>query len=106
MSQNETDSTQRERCDLCYPVGMQPAPLVRITVDGKLALTVEQAAERVGVTASTMRGELTRYHEAIAPVADLDGRKKLYLAKDIDRWWKSRPGRSGVPGPRAKRNAE
>lgn len=82
---------------------METRPLIRITVDGKPALTVEQAAERKGVTASAMRGELTRYQNTIAPAAHLDDRKKLYFTKDIDRWWDSRPGRRGVPGPRVKK---
>lgn len=81
---------------------MEQAPVVRITVNGRQALTVEMAAERVGVAASTMRGELSRYRDAIAPVAELDGRKQLYLATAFDRWWRSRPGR-GAPGkPRRK----
>lgn len=72
-------------------------PRIRVTVDGKPALTVEQAARRVGVAASTMRGELTRYRDKIRPVADLDGRKKLYLESDIDEFWAARPGK-GAPG--------
>lgn len=77
------------------------SPRIRITVDGKPALTVEQAAERKGVGASTMRGELTRHRRAIKPVAELDGRKKLYLEADIDSFWDARPGRGapGIPKP-------
>jgi hypothetical protein len=72
-------------------------PTIRITVGGKLALTVEQAAARLGVPPKTLSGELTRYKDAIRPAAELDGRKKLYLQSEIDQWWKSRPGR-GAPG--------
>lgn len=72
-------------------------PKIRITVNGKLALTVEQAAVRLGVTPGALSGELTRYKGTIRPIAELDGRKKLYLATELDKWWKARPGR-GVPG--------
>ena len=68
-------------------------PTIRITVDGKLALTVEQAAARYGLHLSSMRAALTRLGGAITPVADLDGRKKVYLAADLDRAMKARPGR-------------
>lgn len=78
-------------------------PRIRITVNGKLALTVEQVAERLGVPISTLSGELTRYKDVIRPVAELDGRKKLYLPADIDRWWAARPGR-GTPGKRRPRS--
>lgn len=70
---------------------------VRITVDGKLALTVEQAAERYGLQPSSMRGELTRLGPAVRPAAMLDGRKPLYLAAELDGIMRSRPGR-GAPG--------
>jgi hypothetical protein len=72
-------------------------PEIRITVDGKLALTVEQAAERYGLQPSSMRGELTRLKAVIAPVDHLDGRKPLYLAATLDRVMGNRPGR-GAPG--------
>lgn len=74
-------------------------PRIRITVNGKPALTVEQAAERKGVGPSTMRAELARYADQIQPAAELDGRKKLYLLKDIDAFWAARPGRGS---PRKK----
>lgn len=66
---------------------------VRITVNGKLALTVEQAADRYCLAASSMRGELTRLGPAVAPAAMLDGRKPLYLAADLDTAMSARPGR-------------
>lgn len=82
---------------------MDQAPVIKITVNGRQALTVEQAALRVGVTAKSLSGELSRYADKIRPVAELDGRKKLYLATEFDRWWKSRPGRGAPGSPRARR---
>lgn len=77
---------------------------VRITVDGKLALTVEQAAARYGLKPSSMRGELTRLGAAAAAAAMLDGRKPLYLATALDALMRRRPGR-GAPGrPRSRRD--
>lgn len=78
-----------------------PPPRIRITVDGKPALTIEQAAERLGVPISTLSGELTRYKAVIQPVAALDGKKKLYLQSQVDAWWATRPGKGapGVPKP-------
>lgn len=76
-------------------------PRIRITVNGRLALTVEQIAARLGVPIGTLSSELTRYKAVIRPVAELDGRKKLYLPADIDRWWNGRPGK-GTPGKRRK----
>jgi hypothetical protein len=73
------------------------SPVIRITVDGKLALTLQQMADRLGVKASTVRAYLTRYGAGIKPVTEFDGGKPLYLAKDVDRWWKARPGK-GMPG--------
>lgn len=72
-------------------------PKIRITVDGRLALTIEQAAERYGLAPSSMRGELTRHGDSIEHVAMLDGRKPLYDAARLDALMKSRPGR-GAPG--------
>lgn len=68
-------------------------PVVRITVDGRLALTVEQAAARYSLAASSMRGTLTRLGDAIEPCAHLDGRKPLYRATELDKAMKARPGR-------------
>lgn len=73
---------------------------IRITVDGKLALTVEQATERYGYdSTSSMRTALARL--PIQPVAYLDGRKPLYLATELRRAMKGRVGRGapGVPRP-------
>lgn len=82
-------------------------PIIRITVDGKLALTVEQAAVRYGLAQSSMRGELTRLKGKLDPVAELDGRKKLYSATELDKVMKARPGkganlRSGRPARRPR----
>lgn len=75
-------------------------PTIRITVDGKLALTVEQAAERYGLQPSSMRGELTRLKGVITPVDHLDGRKPLYLAAALDTVMGNRPGKGGPGVPR------
>ncbi len=88
------------RTAFCATLGGMADPRIRITVDGKTALTVEQAAARLGVPTKTLSGELTRYKTVIRPVAELDGRKKLYLQTEFDRWWKSRPGKGGVPAKR------
>lgn len=90
-------TARRVRTAFCASLGGMADPRVRITVDGKVALTVEQAAARLGIPTKTLSGELTRYKTAIRPAAELDGRKKLYLQAEIDAWWKSRPGR-GAPG--------
>lgn len=74
------------------------APRVRITVDGRLALTIEQAAERYGLASSSMRAVISRLR--IQPAAHLDGdrpdavrRRGLYMAKELDVVMRSRPGR-------------
>lgn len=82
------------------------APTIRVTVDRRLALTIEQAAERYRLAASSMRGELTRLGDRIKPVAMLDGRKPLYLATELDKLMKSRPGKGGRGVARKKRSAE
>lgn len=85
-----------------YASGM---PTVRITVDGKLALTVEQAAARYDLKPSSMRGELTRLGTAVSAAAMLDGRKPLYFATALDALMRSRPGR-GKPGKPRQRPQE
>lgn len=79
-------------------------PVIRITADGKLALTLEQAAARKGVGVSSMRGEISRYKVPHIPDTEeaLGDRKKLYWAKDIDAMWKKRPG-VGKPGVKRKK---
>lgn len=77
---------------------------IRITVDGKLALTIEQAAERYGVALGSMRSTLSRL--GVTSITKFDGRKPLYLATELDRIMRNRPGR-GAPGvPRAHRPAK
>lgn len=93
-SGDETGSTQRENCVLMYAHVM---PEVQITVKGKLALTIEQAAARYGLAPSSMRGELTRLGDKIEPVDMLDGRKPLFDAETLDALMASRPGK-GQPG--------
>lgn len=71
---------------------------VRITVDGRLVLTVEQAAQRYGLALSSMRSALSRLR--FYPIDHLDNdrpdaqrRRGLYLAVELDRAMKARPGR-------------
>ena len=66
-------------------------PRIRITVDGRLALTVEQAAQRYGLKPNSMSAALSRM--GTEPDANLDGRKKLYLAGRLDAVMKTRPGK-------------
>jgi hypothetical protein len=66
-------------------------PQVRITIDGRLALTVEQAAARYGLRPGSMSAALSRL--AVTPDAEIDGRKKLYLAARLDAIMKTRPGK-------------
>ena len=87
---DETDSTQRENCVWGYA---SPMPDVEITVKGRPALTIEQAAARYGLAASSMRGELTRFGDKIQPVDMLDGRKPLYDAEQLDELMAARPGK-------------
>lgn len=78
-------------------------PEIRITVDGKPAATIELAAPRYNMEPSSLRGAITRLGDKIEAVAMLDGRKPLYLIKDLDREIKARPGR-GVGAGRPKKN--
>lgn len=72
-------------------------PTIHITVDGREALTVEQAAARYGLAPSSVRAALTRLGTAITPAAMLDGRKPLYDAEALDAAMEARPGK-GAPG--------
>lgn len=98
LPRDNSDSTKRERCLLRYATEVRR---IRITIDGKLALTVEQAAARYGIRSSSMRAALTRLGASVSPAAHLDGRKPLYLAAELDAAMKRRPGRGapGVPRP-------
>lgn len=64
---------------------------IRITIGGRLALTVEQAAERYHLLPSSMSAVISRGQ--IQPDAWLDGKKKLYLAARLDEIMKARPGK-------------
>jgi hypothetical protein len=66
-------------------------PTIRITVDGKLALTLAQAAERHALGIDAMRKAISR--AGIEPVAELDARTPLYLAAAIVAAMKARPGK-------------
>lgn len=66
-------------------------PQIRITVDGRAALTVEQAAARYKVEHSSMRAIISRLQ--LQPAAALDGRKSLYLVAALDAAIKARPGK-------------
>lgn len=84
----------------------QPAddPVIRITVNGKPAYTVAQAAAHLGMPASGLRRDLAREAAAPTPVAPLDARTPLYDAADIDAFGEflgQRVGKGspGVPRP-------
>lgn len=77
-------------------------PAIRITVGGKLALTISQAADQLGIPASGLRRDLAREPEAPAPAGHVDGRTPVYLATDITKFGKrERPGK-GAPGRKRK----
>ncbi len=97
-SRNESDSTQGHPCILVYAVPMTGK--IRITIDGKLALTVEQAADRYHLQPKSISAIISR--GAIAEDGTLDGKKKLYLASHLDQIMKARPGKGSnlrKPGP-------
>jgi hypothetical protein len=72
---------------------MSEAPTIRITVDGKPACTVDQAAARHNLRPVSVRSIISRAGDAIAPAAMLDGRTPLYHVAGIDKMIKNRPGR-------------
>ena len=76
-------------------------PEIRVTVDGRPALTVDQAAARYGLPPATMRKTLARLLAAgaIAEPAHLDARTPLHLTAPLDKAMAARPGR-GVGGGR------
>lgn len=74
---------------------------IRITYDGKLALTVAQAATRYGLGHVTMRKVLSRLN--VEPLPEpLDARTPLYAAAELDAAMKARPGK----GSNLRRAAE
>lgn len=64
---------------------------IRITIGGRLALTVEQAAERYHLQPGSISAIISRGQ--IQPDAMLDGKKKLYYAARLDEILKARPGK-------------
>ncbi|HET8682057.1 MAG TPA: hypothetical protein VFM54_09300 [Micromonosporaceae bacterium] len=74
----------------------KPEPAIRILVNGRVALTVLQAAERYGLAESSMRSALSRFGRRARPVAKLDRQKSLYLQHDLDILMKQRPGKGNV----------
>lgn len=83
-------------------------PLVtRITVNGKLALTLRQAAERYGIPQSGLRRDLSRETGAPRPIEPppIDERTPVYYFQEIDKFVKrERPGK-GAPGRPRKKEA-
>ena len=81
-----------------------PEPVVRVTVDGKLALTTGQAAGRHDREVTQMRVLLHRL--GVKPAAHLDGRP-IYLAALVDRAIKAMPGKGAnlTKAARAKRGS-
>lgn len=63
---------------------------LRITLDGRLLYTIEQAAEKHGLAPSSMRAVISREH--LQPDAEI-GRKNLYYATSISAMIKARPGK-------------
>lgn len=84
-------------------------PLVtRITVGGKLALTLKQIAERYGIPQPGLRRDLSREPNAPKPIEPppIDERTPVYYFQEIDKFVKrERPGK-GAPGkPRKRKEA-
>lgn len=80
-------------------------PEVRITVDGKRALTVRQALdryrERHEIASMEAMHSIIRRAE-LKPDGEIDGRTPLFLAKTLDAVMASRPGKGNTAQP-AKR---
>lgn len=64
---------------------------IRITVDGRLALTTGQLADEFGLTPAGMRTILGRL--GVDAVAKLDDRTPLYPAVETRKALRERPGR-------------
>lgn len=67
------------------------APIIRITVNGRKALTVDQLAGETGLKPGSVRPALKRL--GVTPDAHLDGRTPLYLAGPTLKRLRERPGR-------------
>ncbi len=65
--------------------------LIRITVNGRHAMTVDQLAAELGIKPGSMRPALKRL--GVTPDAHLDGRTPLYLAEPTLKALSGRPGR-------------
>ncbi len=77
----------------CHDRGMTTR--IRITVDGKLALTTAQAAQRHGIASTaTMRKRLQL--AGVEPVDHLDARTPLYSAAEVGQLMKARPLRGSA----------
>src|SRR5688572_17993812 len=68
-----------------------PVPEIRITVDGRLALTTAQAAAKHGRDVPQMRTLISRL--GVEPVAHLDSRTPLYVATALAKAIRAMPGR-------------
>jgi hypothetical protein len=75
-------------------------PKVRITVDGKLALTTRQAASEQNTDLATMRKRIQRV--GCEPVAQLDDRTPLYGAVALRAALRDRPGKGRRKEARTK----
>jgi hypothetical protein len=71
---------------------MSETPAIRITVDGKPASTVDQAAARNNLRPVSVRSIIRRAGDAIRPAAMLDGRTPLYHVTALDKIIRERPG--------------
>lgn len=74
--------------------------VIRITVDGKLALTTRQLGEEFGLDPASARSAVKRL--GLEPVEHLDERTPLYAAAPARKAMKERPGRGGPGKPRAR----
>lgn len=82
-------------------VTTQTTPVIRITVDGKPALTVDMISTRRGWSPATTRKTLQRLRDsgALQPITHLDARTPLYAAAAVEKALTGRPGQ----GRRAER---
>lgn len=83
-------------------------PRVRLTVDGKLALTLRHAAERYGIPQSGLRRDLAREPGAPKPIEPppIDERTPAYWFQEIDKFVKrERPGKGSPGKPRKRKDA-
>lgn len=90
-------NSARQRCNSPgVAATLNPVENIRITVDGKHALTTRQAAERYGIQDASMRTAIRRYE--VEAIAHLDERTPLYPTAALDKVMRDRPG----PGRPAK----